>query len=158
MRAGYRPVPPHRHPLRRPKRQLCTGTIPTAPSSSRAPADAHGPGGLRKCRTPLPNTPDPVGAVGRCRITHPFHPLRDCEIEVACRRRNWREDRVYFRNRNGRLRSVPAAWTSLGAPDPFLLASKERAHFRPCDLLRLADFIRRFRESKTSATQTPRGT
>jgi len=30
------------------------------------------------------------------RVTHPFHPLFDLELEFVKRRRNWRADRVYL--------------------------------------------------------------
>ena len=48
---------------------------------------------------------------------------------------------VYFHDDDGRLSSVPTDWTSLSAPDPFLVLSNGRARFRPGDLVRLADLI-----------------
>lgn len=56
---------------------------------------------------------------------------------------NWAEDRVLFRDRKERLRSIPAAWTSVAGRDPFVTLSKGRALFRPRDLLTLSALVRR---------------
>jgi len=50
-------------------------------------------------------------------------------------RRNWSEERVYFRNGPGRLASIPLVWTSLSVPDPFVELSEGLALFRCEDLL-----------------------
>jgi hypothetical protein len=47
-----------------------------------------------------------------------------------------------FHDAEGRLRSVPASWTSAVAPDPFVLVSAGRALFRTEDLLRLLALVR----------------
>jgi hypothetical protein len=51
----------------------------------------------------------------------------------------WGEHRVFFRERGQtRVRSLPASWTDVVAPDPFVVLSAGRSHFRPEDLLQLA--------------------
>ena len=40
-----------------------------------------------------------------------------------------------------RLRSLPADWTDLVAPDPFVAVSAGRSPFRPADLLQLAALL-----------------
>lgn len=48
---------------------------------------------------------------------------------------------MYFRGDDGQLRRVPASWTSEGDSDAFKVIAAGRCHFRPEDLLRLADLI-----------------
>jgi hypothetical protein len=43
------------------------------------------------------------------------------------------------------MRYLPARWTSLAAPDPFVIAAAGRAYFRPEDLIRLAQQITELR-------------
>jgi Family of unknown function (DUF5372) len=75
-------------------------------------------------------------------VTHPFHPLFGRRLRLADRRiRGTGGDRVYFDDDNGRLESLPVAWTDLAAGDPFVAASAGRAHFRVVDLLRLSSLI-----------------
>jgi hypothetical protein len=50
---------------------------------------------------------------------------------------------VSFYNEEGRLRSVPARWTSVVEPDPFLAVAAGRSLFRVAELLRLADLLER---------------
>jgi hypothetical protein len=40
------------------------------------------------------------------------------------------------------MRFLPASWTSLAAPDPFVIAAAGRAHFRLMDLIRLEEQVR----------------
>ena len=40
------------------------------------------------------------------------------------------------------MRYLPARWTSLAAPDPFVIAAAGRAYFRLEDLIRLAEQMR----------------
>jgi hypothetical protein len=53
----------------------------------------------------------------------------------------WGEDRIYFHDRKGQLRAVPASWTSLAAPDPFVIIAAGRSLHRVSDLLELAALI-----------------
>lgn len=73
---------------------------------------------------------------------HPFHPLHGESYELLSYRSNWGEDRVLFHDREGRLRSLPASWTSVVGPDPFVVLSAGRALFRVEDLLALVERVR----------------
>ena len=77
------------------------------------------------------------------RIVHPFHPATGQEFELVAWRHNWGEDRAYFRDGAGRLRSVPAQWTSVVAEDPVVVLGNRSSHFRVEDLVQLADLVRR---------------
>ena len=61
---------------------------------------------------------------------------------MVARSREYGEERVYYRDQNGRMRFLPVRWTSLAAPDPFILAAAGRAYFRLEDLIRLAKQMR----------------
>ena len=56
-------------------------------------------------------------------------------------RQNWADDRVYFHDDRLRLTSIPASWTNLVAPDPFVTVSAGRSPFRIEELRELADWI-----------------
>jgi hypothetical protein len=58
---------------------------------------------------------------------------------LVAQNREYGEERVYYRDQDGRLRFLPVRWTSLAAPDPFVLAAAGRAYFRLKDLIRLAE-------------------
>lgn len=56
----------------------------------------------------------------------------------------WGEHRVFFRESGqSQVRSLPATWTDVVAPDPFVLLAAGRSYFRPDDLLSLADLLNR---------------
>ena len=55
--------------------------------------------------------------------------------------RNWGEERVYYHDAAGDLRSLPMAWTSLVPVDPFVGLSAGRAAFRVTDLVELAHLL-----------------
>ena len=61
------------------------------------------------------------------------------------RYRSWGEDRVYYYDGSGALRSLPADWTSVVQPEPFVVIAAGRAYFRPADLWALAELIRGMR-------------
>lgn len=61
-------------------------------------------------------------------------------------RNNWGEQRVYFHDAEGRLTALPAAWTDVFSPDPFVIVSAGRSAFRSNDLLELARLIARLRQ------------
>ena len=71
-------------------------------------------------------------------MVHPFHPLAGQDFEFVKRRKNWRADRVYLFNASDELVSVPAEWTDVVAPDPFVIVSAGRSPFHIADLLELA--------------------
>ncbi|HWR88050.1 MAG TPA: DUF5372 family protein [Acidiferrobacterales bacterium] len=89
----------------------------------------------------------PVGDVQsqRFRVTHPYHPLFGEEFDLVQHTQNWGEDRVWFHDASGRLRSLPANWTSVAAEDPFNAVAAGRAAFRAEELLELAQLIGRWK-------------
>ena len=72
------------------------------------------------------------------RVIHPYHPLFQQEFEAVTFRQNWGEDRVWFHDNNGRLHSVPTAWTDAAPVDPFMVVAAGRSLFRVVDLLELS--------------------
>ena len=82
------------------------------------------------------------------RITHPFHPLVGREIDVVERRCNWGEDRIFYRDPDGYLLSLPARWTSVDAEDPFVVVAAGRSRFRAVDLIDLAALVVKLRPRK----------
>jgi len=75
------------------------------------------------------------------KIIHPFHPLFGREYVLVTHRSNGGENRIYFHNEAGQLVSLPAHWIDFFPPDPFQMVAAGRAHFRPTELLRLAELI-----------------
>jgi hypothetical protein len=63
-------------------------------------------------------------------------------LELAAQAREWGEERVYYRDPTGRMRFLPARWTSMAALDPFVLMATDRAYFRLADLVRLQDRLK----------------
>lgn len=63
-------------------------------------------------------------------------------LELVAQAQEWGEERVYYRDPKGRMRFLPARWTSMAAPDPFVLKATERAYFRLEDLIRLQDRLK----------------
>ena len=60
---------------------------------------------------------------------------------MAGQHRNWGEDRVFYYDDEGRLKSLPTSWTSLAAPDPFVTLAGGRSLFRYADLLALVKLL-----------------
>ena len=56
-------------------------------------------------------------------------------------RRTWGEDRLFFYNEKSRLIALPASWTDLVSPDPFVVVAAGRSLFRTEDLCELAEQI-----------------
>ena len=90
-----------------------------------------------------PQTTAPVSDAGsrRFQVTHPYHPLHLQEFELVLHAQNWHEDRVWFHDANGRLRALPASWTSVVGEDPFNVVAAGRALFRVEELLELGRLI-----------------
>jgi hypothetical protein len=59
---------------------------------------------------------------------------------VTCRN-NWGEQRAYYHDAAGTLRSIPLAWTSLAPVDPFVRLAAGRALFRVADLVELSRLL-----------------
>ena len=78
-------------------------------------------------------------------MTHPHHPLFGQEFDLFMRGVNWHEDRAFFHDRAGRVRSLPACWTDLVAEDPFNAVAAGRAAFRLQELLDLVQLIGRLK-------------
>ncbi len=85
--------------------------------------------------------PDCTNEERTFRVTHPFHPLHGREFRLATYRHNWSESRVYYHDPRGKLTSLPAEWTDIAPPDPFVVISAGRSAFRAADLLDLAAFL-----------------
>ncbi|MFP3557602.1 DUF5372 family protein [Paraburkholderia sp. SIMBA_049] len=88
-------------------------------------------------------TTAPVSDAGgqRFQVTHPYHPLHLQEFELILHAHNWHEDRVWFHDANGRLRALPANWTSVVGENPFNMVAAGRALFRVEELLELGRLI-----------------
>src|SRR5947209_4795882 len=78
-------------------------------------------------------------------ITHPHHPLRGQSFKLVTYRHNWGEDRVYFHDSSGVLRSIPACWTTVLPADPFVVLAAGRCLFGYEDLLKLVDLVEKAR-------------
>lgn len=92
-------------------------------------------------RKPEGTAPDVVGGVDSVRITHPFHPWAGREVEVLDHRNVGGIERVLLEGVDGRSAWIPASWTDVASPDPFLVASDSRSCFRVEDLLRLVELV-----------------
>ncbi len=76
-------------------------------------------------------------------MTHPFHPLKGREYELARYGHTWGEHRVFFREPGEvQVRSLPASWTDILVPDPFVAMAAGRSPFRPDDLVLLAALLK----------------
>ena len=117
-----------------------------AQAHSVSAARSHGlPPVSKKRSTPWSaqaNAPESGDAATTFRVTHPFHPLFGQTLDLLAQGREWGEERVYYRDENGRMRFLPAKWTNLAAPDPFVLAAAGRAFFRVEDLIRIHDRLK----------------
>jgi hypothetical protein len=78
-------------------------------------------------------------------VVHPHHPLKGQRFKLVTYRHNWGEDRVYFHDSTGLLRSIPACWTTVLPADPFVVLAAGRCLFRYDDLLKLADLMEKSR-------------
>ncbi len=79
----------------------------------------------------------------RFRITHPFHPLRGVEYELVTRKLTWGEDRVFYYDKTGALKSFQSNLTDLVSEDAFGRVSAGRSAFRADDLLELRRLLNR---------------
>ena len=56
-------------------------------------------------------------------------------------RNAWGEDRVYYRDREGRLCRLPASWTDAVEPDPLVALGADRAAVRLDDMIALLELV-----------------
>ncbi|MEW6048532.1 MAG: DUF5372 family protein, partial [Bacillota bacterium] len=91
--------------------------------------------------------PQGARAPGRFRVVHPYHPLSGQEFELVSWCQAWGEDRVFFEDASGRVCSIPASWTDVAAPDPFVALAAGRSLFRFEDLRRLVALVRDLQSS-----------
>jgi hypothetical protein len=88
-----------------------------------------------------------VSTASRFRITHPFHPLVGREYELVLRRCTWGEDRVFYYDLNGKLKSLLTNVTDVRSVDAFNLVSAGRSAFRVDDLLELRKLLERLEQA-----------
>jgi Family of unknown function (DUF5372) len=62
-------------------------------------------------------------------------------MEVVGLRRTNHDERVCFYNPQGQLLAIPVTFTSLAAPDPFVLRAAGRSCFRVEDLIELTRLV-----------------
>ena len=82
----------------------------------------------------------------RFRITHPFHPQVGAEYELVTRKLTWGEDRVFYYDANGRLKSLLTNVTDVVSKDAFDCVSAGRSAFRVEDLLELRRLLDRLKQ------------
>jgi len=68
------------------------------------------------------------------------------EYDIVARQCNWGEDRVFYYDPDGRLKSFLTNVTDLLPIDAFTRVSGDRSAFRLDDLLELRDLLDRYRE------------
>jgi hypothetical protein len=73
---------------------------------------------------------------------HPHHPLSGQQFDLISQGQAWGEDRVFFRDAGGQLRSMPTGWTSVAMQDPFVVVAAGRSLFRLEDLIALCALVR----------------
>ena len=88
-------------------------------------------------------------------MTHPFHPLSGRDFEFVACRQNWGEDRVHLHDENGQLFSLPAGWTDVAAPDPFVVVAAGRCPFTTDDLPTVADLLPGYEATSWSGIAAP---
>ena len=59
-------------------------------------------------------------------VSHPFHPLFGCRLQLVAHRKNWGQDRVFILDQDKHLISLPTEWTSVAPVDPFVFISAGR--------------------------------
>jgi hypothetical protein len=110
------------------------------------PKPAHNPPRDLRCHGRSPTwIKGGAAPVSYLRLCSSGWPLRHRKFRVVTYRHNWGEDRVYFHNAEGRLSSIPACWTTVVAPDPFVAVADGRCFFRYQDLIQLADLMGKLR-------------
>ena len=88
---------------------------------------------------------------GRFRISHPFHPLCGAEYELVTRKLTWGEDRVFYYDPGGKLKSLLTNVTDVSSKDAFDRISAGRSAFRVDDLLELRRLFDKRKQDSTGA-------
>ena len=88
---------------------------------------------------------------GRFRISHPFHPLWGAEYELVTRKLTWGEDRVFYYDPGGKLKSLLTNVTDVSSKDAFDRISAGRSAFRVDDLLELRRLFDKRKQDSTGA-------
>ena len=83
----------------------------------------------------------------RFRITHPFHPRHGTEYELVTRKLTWGEDRVFYYDSSGKLKSLLTNMTDVVTKDAFECISAGQSAFRVDDLLELRRLFGKRQES-----------
>ena len=99
---------------------------------------------LRRARKPGKSRRTTPGRSGRgdfFHVVHPFHPLAGQELERASGPPQESHRLVFFHNADGRLSSIPLAFTDYAEVDSFVTVSAGRAWLGINDLLRLAELV-----------------
>lgn len=58
------------------------------------------------------------------------------------RKKVWGDDKVLYINEKGEMCLIPASWTDVAEPDPFVAVSEGRSHFRFDDLQDLSKILK----------------
>jgi len=66
-------------------------------------------------------------------------------FELLSVRQTWGEYRVFYYNTAGALAGVPATWTDVAPPDPFVAIARGRSCCRVSDLVQLCELIAKVR-------------
>ena len=108
--------------------------------------EASGSGPLRRChQSHSYTTKVKHDKSQRIRITHPFHPKSGHEYTVRYVYPVLGRMFVCYENGHGRGIAIRVQWTSLVAPDPFVVFAQGRSLFRPKDLLDLVGVVKSLR-------------
>jgi YD repeat-containing protein len=85
---------------------------------------------------------------GWFRIIHPFHPLRGAAHELVARKLTWGEDRAFYYDSAGALKSFLSNVTDLILKDDFDRVSAGRSAFRLDDLLELRRCLDKIKQAE----------
>jgi hypothetical protein len=80
-------------------------------------------------------------------VAHPVPPLPGREFVLLAHRHNRGEDRAFFIEDRHPFVSLPAQWTGLAPPDPFVIVAVVCAAVAVADLLELARLLERLRRA-----------
>ena len=80
-------------------------------------------------------------------MTPSFHPLHGREFNLLAHRHDRGEDRAISIDHRGQLVSLPAQWTGLAPPDPFVIVAVVGSAFCAADLRELARLLEQLRRA-----------